>query len=149
MFKLSNRSLARLEGVNPDLVKVVKTAITITSIDFGVSEGLRTQDRQQYLYEQGKTQTLNSKHLDGLAVDLFAFVNDRVSWHHSHYFFIANAMKESAKLHNIAIRWGGAWNVPDLKESLISPEECNEIYNRMRRKQGRTPFNDLPHFELM
>ena len=53
-FILSQKSLRRLEGVNPDLVKVVRRAIQITPIDFIVVEGLRTKDR--------KSTRLNSSH---------------------------------------------------------------------------------------
>ena len=40
-FKLSNRSLGKLEGVYPDLVATVKRAIEITEVDFGVTAGVR------------------------------------------------------------------------------------------------------------
>ena len=41
-FRLSKRSTGRLEGVNDDLVAVVKRAIELTKVDFGVTEGLRS-----------------------------------------------------------------------------------------------------------
>ena len=44
-FRLSARSLSRLEGVHPDLVKVVKRAIELTEVDFMVTEGVRTAAR--------------------------------------------------------------------------------------------------------
>ena len=43
-FKLSQRSLDRLEGFKPDLVNVVKRAIELTTVDFGVIEGVRTEE---------------------------------------------------------------------------------------------------------
>jgi len=49
MFKLSQRSLDRMEGVHPDLIRVVKKAITFTKIDFGVIEGLRSEEKQKEL----------------------------------------------------------------------------------------------------
>ena len=42
-FVLGRRSLERLDGVHEDLVRVVKRAITMTRVDFGVTEGLRDQ----------------------------------------------------------------------------------------------------------
>ncbi len=52
-FKLGERSLSRLQGVHPDLVKVVKRAIELTTVDFTVLEGLRSVERQRQLYEAG------------------------------------------------------------------------------------------------
>lgn len=44
-YKLSKKSLSKLDGVHPDLVKVVKRAIEITECDFTITEGLRTKER--------------------------------------------------------------------------------------------------------
>ena len=45
-FNLSQKSLDRLEGVNDDMVRVVKKAIELTKVDFGVICGLRTVEEQ-------------------------------------------------------------------------------------------------------
>jgi len=78
-FQLSQRSLDRLKGVDPKLVEVVKRAIEITEVDFGVTEGLRTLERQKELVAKGASHTLKSKHIGGKAVDLVAYVGPRVS----------------------------------------------------------------------
>ena len=57
-FQLSQRSLDKLEGVHPDLVKVVKLAITYTDVDFGVIYGVRDLATQERLYKSGKSQTM-------------------------------------------------------------------------------------------
>lgn len=106
-FKLSQRSLDRLKGVDEDLVSVVKRAIEITTVDFAVIEGLRTPERQKELMEKGFSQTLLSKHLVGRAVDLGAWVDNTVSWEKAPYLEIAKAMKQAAKELNVSIRWGG------------------------------------------
>ena len=62
MFKLSKRSLNNLNGVKPQLVEVAKLAIQLTTIDFGVTEGLRTIERQRQLVARGASQTIKSKH---------------------------------------------------------------------------------------
>lgn len=108
-FKLSNRSLSRLEGVHPDLVKVVKEAIQHTEVDFGVTEGIRTKERQKELYESGKSKTMNSRHITGHAVDLVAWVDGGISWARAPYKKIAEAMFESAKELDVNISWGGGW----------------------------------------
>ena len=92
-FVLSERSLSRLEGVNDRLSKVVKSAIDYTKIDFGVTCGLRTVEEQKELVESGASQTMNSKHLDGNAVDLVAYVGPKISWELNVYDDVAEAIK--------------------------------------------------------
>lgn len=109
MYSLGPRSKQRLRGVHPDLVKVVERAIKITEVDFTVLEGLRTPERQKALVEAGASQTLNSRHLTGHAVDLGAWVGDEVRWDWPLYHKIAAAMKEAARLEGVKIVWGGDW----------------------------------------
>lgn len=113
MYKLGPRSQTRLKGVHPYLVKVVERAIEITTVDFTVLEGLRTPERQKVLMEAGASQTLNSRHITGHAVDLGAWVEDEVRWDWPLYHKIAAAMKEAAKELNVAIVWGGDWKMRD------------------------------------
>ncbi|HGI7032726.1 TPA: M15 family metallopeptidase [Klebsiella aerogenes] len=108
-FKLGKRSLSNLEGVHPDLVKVVKRAIELTECDFTVIEGLRTKERQAQLFKEKKTTTMNSRHLTGHAVDLAAWVNNTVSWDWKYYEQIETAMKQAASELKIPIEWGGDW----------------------------------------
>lgn len=112
-FKLGKRSLSNLEGVHPDLVKVVNRAIALTQVDFTVIEGLRTKERQAQLLKEKKTTTLNSRHLTGHAVDLAAWVivgdKGTVSWDWKHYYIIEKAMKQAASELKIPIEWGGDW----------------------------------------
>jgi len=124
-FNLSARSLKNLQGVHPDLVKVVQRAIEITDVDFMVTEGLRTKVRQQQLFNAGASTTMNSRHLTGHAVDLAAWVNTsanrgEVRWDWPLYHRIAAAMKVAAGELGVSIIWGGDW----------------------------TTFKDGPHFEL-
>lgn len=148
-FKLSKRSLSRLEGVNPKLVTVVTTAITMSKIDFGVICGLRTIEEQRELVAKGASQTMKSKHIDGNAVDLMAYIGSRGSWEMNLYDDIADAMKIAADEHDIQIRWGAAWHIPDLREWDSSMQDAMNEYIDLRRSQGRRPFIDGPHFELM
>lgn len=112
MFKLSNRSLANLKDVHPDLVRVVKKALDISEVDFVVIEGLRTKERQLELVTAGASQTMNSRHLTGHAVDLAAYVNG-IRWDWPLYPKIAYAMKQAAKDLKIPIEWGGDWKFKD------------------------------------
>lgn len=118
MFQLGPRSKMRLNGVHPDLVKVVERAIQITTVDFTVLEGVRSPERQRTLVDSGASQTMNSRHIPGAdgfakAVDLGAWVDDQVDWSWPLYSKIAAAMKEAAKQVKVPIEWGGDWKMKD------------------------------------
>ena len=147
-FKLSKRSLSRLEGVDERMVRVVKTAITVSKIDFGVICGLRTIAEQKELVAKGASQTMKSKHIDGLAVDLMAYIGGRASWELNLYDDIADAMKIAADEEDVSLRWGAAWHINDLREWDSSMQDAMNEYIDLRRGQGRRPFIDGPHFEL-
>jgi peptidoglycan L-alanyl-D-glutamate endopeptidase CwlK len=149
MYKLSQRSLDRMEGVDDRLVAVVKHAITSTKTDFGVIQGLRTIEMQKALVAKGASQTMKSKHLDGLAVDLMAYVEGRGSWELNLYDDLADAMAEGANAVGCKIRWGAAWHIDSIGQYKGSMEEAMNEYIDLRRSQGRRPFIDGPHFELM
>jgi peptidoglycan L-alanyl-D-glutamate endopeptidase CwlK len=147
-FKLSQRSLSRLEGVQPPLVAVVKRAIELTRVDFGVTEGVRSIQTQRDYVARGVSQTMNSKHLTGDAVDLVAYIGNRVSWELNLYDDIADAMKDAGIELGVSLKWGAAWNVPDITRWEGSMESAMNHYIDERRRQGRRPFIDGPHFEL-
>ena len=117
-YKLGTRSMQSLSGVHPDLVDVVKLAITITGVDFTVIEGIRNINRQRELYKAGKSTTMNSRHITGHAVDMVPYP---VDWNDLERFeTMAVAMKAAAEELEIPIVWGGDWK----------------------------SFYDAPHFEL-
>lgn len=147
-FVLSQRSLNNLTGVQPALVAVVQRAIQLTKVDFGVIEGVRTATRQAELVASGASQTMNSKHLTGHAVDLMAYIGDRASWELRLYDDIADAMKQAATELNTPIRWGAAWTVKDIRKWYGTMESAMNSYIDECRKAGRRPFIDGPHFEL-
>jgi peptidoglycan L-alanyl-D-glutamate endopeptidase CwlK len=129
-FILGQKSLDRLTGVHPDLVKVVKRAIEITEHDFSVIEGLRSIERQKLLMEEGATRTLNSKHIKqkdgfGHAVDLYP-VGRPTPWDKTP--IVAKAILSAAEELGVKVRWGGDWN--------------------MNGDSKDEKFYDSPHFEL-
>lgn len=109
MFKLSKLSEKKLQGVKEPLVEVVKRALEISEVDFGISEGVRSVERQKQLYADGKSKTLNSRHLTGDAVDVYAWVDGSVSWMFHYYEKIAKAMFKAAEELGVEIEWGGNW----------------------------------------
>lgn len=119
-YKLGAKSLSRLEGVHPDLVKVVKLAIELSEVDFTVTEGMRTLERQRQLLAAGASKTLNSRHLTGHAIDLAPLIGGKVSWDWPPFYKIADAMKRAANSLGVPLVWGGDWK----------------------------SFKDGPHFEL-
>jgi peptidoglycan L-alanyl-D-glutamate endopeptidase CwlK len=106
---LTDRDKTRLSGVHPDLVKVVTRAAELTAIDFTVTEGKRTLARQKQLVAAGASQTLNSRHLTGHAVDVAALVAGKVRWDWPLYYKLAEAFKRAAEELQVAIEWGGDW----------------------------------------
>jgi len=148
-FKLSQRSIDKMEGVDADLVAVTKRAIKLTKIDFGVIYGMRTIQEQEKLVAAGKSQTMKSKHLVGRAVDLMAYVDGKGCWELNVYDDLCDAMKEAAKELSVAIKWGAAWSEGDIRTYPGTAEDAMMAYVDLRRGQGRRPFIDGPHFELM
>lgn len=119
-YRLSSRSLSKLQGVHPDLVNVVKRAIEITEQDFSVLEGVRNIDRQRKLVAQGKSTTMNSRHLTGHAVDLAPYP---LSWDWEYFYPIADAMKAAAEEQDVDLEWGGDWSsFPDGPHFQVSWE---------------------------
>ena len=148
-YKLSNRSLSRLEGVDERMIEVVKHAITVSKIDFGVICGMRTIEEQKALVAKGASKTMKSKHLEGNAVDLMAYIGSRGSWELNLYDDLADAMKEAAINLGVSLRWGAAWHIDDIRDWDGTMEEAMNSYIDLRRSQGRRPFIDGPHFELV
>ena len=147
-FKLGARSEERLLGVDETLVDIVQRAISLTKQDFSVICGLRTIEEQKALVAKGASQTMKSKHIDGHAVDLMAYVNGG-RWELNLYDEIADAMAEAARVCDVPIRWGAAWTVPNIAQWQGDMESAMNDYIDTRRSQNRRPFIDAPHFELM
>lgn len=147
-FKLSKNSLNKLNGVDPRLVSVVQRAIEISKTDFGVTEGLRSIATQKKYVAQGKSQTMESKHITGDAVDLVAYVGSKISWELNLYDNIADAMKQAAIEKGVSVRWGAAWHINDIRTYKGTMEQAMNEYIDLRRSQGKRPFIDGPHFEL-
>lgn len=119
-FALGQRSKDRLSGVHPDLVKVIEEAIKESPLDFSITEGLRTKERQKELFDSGKSQTMNSRHITGKAVDIAVLLDGKVTWDFKYYQTAADHIKKVAKELGIELVWGGDWQ----------------------------SFKDGPHFEL-
>lgn len=147
MYKLGKGSLKKLESVHHDLVKIIKLAITRTPVDFGISEGHRSLERQKELYDQGKSKIdgINKKgkhnYSPSLAIDLYAYHPDIATRKKIAYdvptlcliagviISCADELKAKGDIKH-SIRWGGNWD----NDGVI-------LYDQS--------FDDLPHFELV
>ena len=117
-YKLSQKSLERLNGVHPSLVFLVQSAMETQIMDFSVNEGVRTLDRQKDLVSKGFSKTMKSKHLvqsDGYghAVDLYPYPIDMEAVNRNNaveivrFGVLAGIIKSLAWTHGIEIEWGG------------------------------------------
>lgn len=120
MRRYSQRSLNNLRGIHPDLRRVIDRALQDSPLDFVVIEGLRSPERQRQLVASGASQTMNSRHLTGHAVDLMPIGPNGASFDWPLYDRLGPAVKEAADREGVAIVWGGDWQ----------------------------SFRDGPHFEL-
>lgn len=109
MYKFSKRSLDNLKGVDERLVKLMEEVLSISPYDFGITEGLRTIEKQKEYVRTGKSQTMNSYHLKGKAVDIVVYKDGEVTWDLKYYKEIAKIVKETATEKGLKITWGGDW----------------------------------------
>ncbi|WP_395304132.1 M15 family metallopeptidase [Enterobacter sp. ECC-019] len=107
--EFSKTTEKNLKGVHKDLSDVMRKALKLSPIDFGISEGVRNQKRQLELLAAGKSLTSKSRHLTGHAVDVFAVINGTASWEFKHYQTIAMAVFQAAKELAVDVEWGGNW----------------------------------------
>ncbi len=150
-FKFSGKSKTKLATVQKDLQDVANRAIELTVQDFGITEGIRTVERQRFLVQQGRSQTMNSRHITGHAIDVLAYNGSKHSWELPYYLLVANAFVWAAYEVGVPIRWGGSWSTLDIRACRVKDdpgETMMELYRRTRQRQGRKTFIDAVHFEI-
>ncbi len=109
VMELSKLSLERLEGVDERLKAIVIECAARCPYPFNVSEGLRTKEQQREYVRQGKSRTMNSKHLTGKAVDLYPLTMNRKQVDWSRFEELADLMFQVAGDQDTEIVWGGHW----------------------------------------
>lgn len=115
----SQKSLDNLKGVDRRLVRICNLAIQI--MDFVVWDGVRTLEEQRINVARGKSWTMKSKHLTGMAVDLVPYP---VDWDDVEIFCVlAGVMKAAAHTIGVKLRWGGDWN-----QNMSTKDEHNRDY---------------------
>ena len=99
-----------MQGIHPDLRRLADKALELSSIDFGVSEGLRSMERQRHLVDIGASHTLSSRHLTGHAIDVFPWVDGDVRWDWPLFYEIREGFVRANMATDIPFVWGGSWS---------------------------------------
>ncbi|MEE8608987.1 MAG: M15 family metallopeptidase [Nitrospiraceae bacterium] len=145
--------MGELEGVQPDLVRLVQRAIVRTPQDFTVHDGLRELEEQREYLRRGVSRTLLSMHLPqddgyGHAVDLVPYINGRLRWEWLPIYEIFKTVRQIANEMELPVRWGGCWQlVGDTGDT--DPHTLVEAYMQRKRDMGKRYFVDGPHYELV
>ena len=139
-YKFSKRSLSRLEGVNPLLIAIMVDGIKDSPHDFGIAVdgGYRTPERQNELYQQGRTilgkkvtntdgYKKKSYHQTGLAVDIYGYVEGKATWNKQILESIARHLQAVAlDRYDITLEWGGDFkNFKDMPHFQIQRSEVD------------------------
>ena len=134
MYRFSRTSEKRLMYLHTNLQKFFIELLKISPYDFSISQGVRSAEEQNKLYQQGRTTSgkiitncdgykIKSKHQireDGLghAGDIAVLIDGKAIWEEKYYKEVARAGRVLMQKYNI--EWGGDWE----------------------------KFKDLPHFEF-
>ena len=114
--RFHERSLKALAGVHPalsDLYHDLRSEAALRGLFVVVTEGVRSEKRQLELLRVGASMTLQSKHLDGRAIDIAVFLPDgSVTYQPALYAVLASAVLGLQR--QTPIKWGGNW--PKLRD---------------------------------
>lgn len=150
MATLGKNSLKIMQGLHPDLIRLIEASIIDTPVDFSITSGTRTTKEQQALYAQGRTtkgsivtekdgikkKSNHQPHVDGFghAFDFCPYINGALAWNNTSAFIaIALHIKDKAKCLSIKVRWGADWDMDGVTKAQGDKDEN---------------FVDLPHIEL-
>ena len=132
MFRFGKSSQGKLETVDLRLQEVCHYALSISHIDFGITEGLRSEERAELLKAEGKSKLGKlSKHCKGLAVDIVCYNAGKITWEVEFYQEVAKYFDKARQVKGVDMRWGGIWKVNEFE---LDPNNT---------------FVDAVHFELV
>ena len=87
-------------------------------IDFAITEGYRSQVKQEYLYKTSKSKTLKSKHTELKAIDICPYINNKLDYEATNdLFIIVGLFIAKAKELNINIIVGALWDNDSVKNN--------------------------------
>jgi hypothetical protein len=131
--KWGAKSLNKLETAHPNLNSLFTRVLETCPLDITIIETYRSNDRQDELFELGKSKLRagQSKHNTNpsKAIDVAPLVNGTIDWNDRElWIMFAGYVLGVASEMNIPLRWGGDWD--------------NDFNSREHS------FWDAPHFEL-
>lgn len=165
------RSTARIDavGVHPDLRRLVRRAASIHAADypnepFQLGDVLRTQAVQAAMVASGASQTMQSRHLTGHAVDVILYddadgdgvQDDTYDAKLPDYAKVALSFKKAAKELGIRATWGACWDrtLHEMSEDTLAEVAAYRERRIAKNKLAGKPelhkgiLIDGPHFEL-
>jgi len=148
---LSQTSEEKLEGIDPRLAECVRKVSGMCSdLNIQVIEGKRTEDEHKWLYEKGAARDPgHSVHLYGYAVDLGIFIGNRICLEAEVYDELVQGMIYAAQEVGIKLRWGGAPQIDDMRNTAGSfMEDLTNQYIDAQRERDRRPYVEVHHFEI-
>lgn len=139
-FSWNQHSIDKMEGLHPDLIKVLQRFITVSPLECVIAQGVRTREYQYGLWRnshdvdgnktdgvwktncngspigeitpEGSPGTGLSNHQGGHAVDIAVIINGDVNWELKYYTTLAGVMLQAAATINVPLIWGGSWAAP-------------------------------------
>jgi len=138
MYQFSKKSIEQLNTCHSDLVTIMMVALSVSDIDFSITEGYRSDEKQKEDFESGASKVLKGKHNyhPSLACDIAPYYDNGIKWEKEHASYLAGVIhavsellfKEGKITHKI--RWGGNWDM----DGIILLDQS---------------LDDRPHFELI
>ena len=143
MFKFSNSSEQKLKTMRVELQQIFRLALKNSQVDFGISEGRRSIERQKKLFAQGRTEPGKIvTYIDGendlsdhnynpsRAGDIYAFVNGKATWEMNYLLYLGGVITAAAEQLGFKIKWGANWD----GDGILLTDQS---------------FEDAPHFSLI
>lgn len=113
-FYFSQRSMSNVIETRPEMQALAHCGLDHSKVDFIAIDGGRSFEEQIINVRNGKSWTMRSRHMEGAAIDVAAYVGGAVSYEPVYYAQINDAFSYCSQKMNIPYVWGGSWKVRDL-----------------------------------
>ena len=151
MFYYGEKSEAQLVTLHEDLQAILN--VLINYYDFSILEGLRSEERQNMLFKQGRSKldgiNKKSKHQGEIDKngDLVSFAVDIMPYHKGTNAF-SNSVKDNARFY---MMMGMVFAIADdlYQNNIIDHKVRFGLDWDMDQTFTDQTFDDLPHFELV
>jgi len=113
-YVFSSRSINNLKETHVDLQRLATCALEKTPVDFVVVDGMRSAEEHAINLKNGFSWIKRSRHQDGMAIDVAAYVDGAITYAPEPYYGVAGAFYLCSELMDIPIVSGGEWRAKDL-----------------------------------